>query len=146
MRTKKFIYGLLLIALLVLCIWGYRVYEEPALKNITTANTEENLKVGELITLFQHNEVEANISYVDKVIEVEGIIKDISTTNDRYTILLESEAFTKHFIMCDMSPLSVKRVNKLVIGDTVTLKGICKGYLLDVIMLNCIPINEKSKN
>lgn len=146
MQIKNFIYGLLSTALLLLCIWSYLVYEERALKNIVTAETTKNLRVEELIKLFQDNEDEANLNYVDKVIEVEGTIKDISTINDRYTILLKSELFTKHFIMCDMSPSSVKGINKLIIGDTITLKGICKGYLLDVIMLNCIPINEKSKN
>ena len=86
-----------------------------------------------------------NRTYVNKVIEVSGVIKDISLLNDRYTVFLKSETFSKNFVMCDMSPSGKIQGDQLTIGDSITLKGVCKGYLLDVIMLNCIPIDEKPK-
>ncbi|CAN0604539.1 unnamed protein product, partial [Ectocarpus sp. 12 AP-2014] len=102
-----------------------------------------NLEVDEIITLFQGNELQANATYTNKVIEVHGTIKEISFLNNRNTIILKSEKFEKNFVICDMSPISNTIIPKLTIGDTITLKGICKGYLLDVILLNCIPTNEK---
>ena len=41
-----------------------------------------------------------------------------------------------------MSPKSNDRTNEFVVGNTIVLRGVCKGYLLDVIMLNCMPTNE----
>ena len=103
------------------------------------------MDIDELIAFFQRNELQANATYVNKVIEVSGVIKDISLLNDRYTVFLKSETFSKNFVMCDMSPSGKIQGDQLTIGDSITLKGVCKGYLLDVIMLNCIPIDEKPK-
>ena len=59
--------------------------------------------------------------------------------------MLKSKTFSQSFVMCDMSPISGTKINELTKGDTIALRGVCKGYLLDVIMLNCIPIHENTK-
>ena len=102
----------------------------------------EAVDIGELITMFQDNEQLANDTYAEKILEVEGVVEEISFLNDRHTILLRGDKFEQNFILCDMA-IESKEKKRMIKGDTIKLKGICKGYLLDVIMLNCVPIDEK---
>lgn len=143
--NKKIFYTLLIIFMAVICFWGYYTLQEPALSDISISESIETLAADEIIALFQGNELQATATYTNKIIEVHGTIKEISFLNNRKTIILKSEKFKENFIICDMSPLNEKKVNSLIVGDTITLKGICKGYLLDLILLNCIPINEKQE-
>jgi hypothetical protein len=144
-RVKVGIYGLLLIAFIAGLASIYIVFTESG--NVDVSNTEDvnHVEVEEVIAMFKNDERKANAIFIEKIIEVEGEIKEISFLNDRHTIILNSKSFTQSFVMCDMSPLGNDKINKLTVGDTVVLRGVCKGYLLDVIMLNCMPINEKTK-
>lgn len=128
---------------MLVAVWGYFIVNEPAATSISETSEVTHIDTDELIAQFQNNENEANAALVEKVIEVKGVIKDISFLNNRHTILLKSKSFSKNFVMCDMSPLGNQEIGLLAIGDTITLRGVCKGYLLDVIMLNCMPVNEK---
>lgn len=140
------IYGLLIVGLLSSIVWVYKAFNRPVKTDVSMVENVRKVNTEEIISMFKSNEQEANATFIEKVIEVEGVVKDISLLNDRHTILLKSENFTQSFVMCDMSPLGNDKINKLTIGDTVVLKGVCKGFLLDVIMLNCMPINENTKN
>lgn len=141
---KKIGYKILLLGVIIIfSIWAHMVIQQPALSNVSNIDSATNLRVDELIKLFQGNELQSTATYTNQVISVHGTIKDISFLNNRNTIILESENFKKNFVICDMSPISNKVISELTIGDTISLKGICKGYLLDVILLNCIPTNEK---
>lgn len=141
---KKIGYRILLLGVtIIFSIWAYMVIQQPALSNVSNIDSATNLGVDEIIKLFQGNELQSTATYTNQVIEVHGIIKDISFLNNRNTIILKSDIFEQNFVICDMSPISNTIIQNLAIGDTITLKGVCKGYLLDVIMLNCTPINEK---
>lgn len=136
MHRKKIYIGILT---LVLASIGY------VLVQYLKAPEEEveQVDIGELITMFQDNEKLANDTYTEKIIEVEGVVEEISFLNNRHTILLRGDKFAENFILCDMAFKSKDGKERITKGDTLKLKGICKGYLLDVIMLNCVPIDEK---
>lgn len=121
------------------------MYTKPARIEVSKVENVNQVAIEDLIQGFQIDEEKANADFIEKVLEIKGVVKEISFLNDRHTILLKSKNFSQSFVMCDMSPLGNYNINELVKGDTIVLRGVCKGYLLDVIMLNCIPINEKIK-
>ena len=142
-KLKIVLYGLM--AIVFLCaVYVYYEIQKPAQVQVSTLEKATILNTDDLIGMFQSDESYANATLVEKVIEVKGVIQGISFLNNRHTILLKSKNSTKSFVMCDMSPQGLY-IENLSVGDTITLRGICKGYLLDVIMLNCVPINEKPK-
>ena len=96
-----------------------------------------------LLALFQADEPLANATYVQKTIEVQGVVKEITETNNRYSVLLQSKNDSSH-VICDMAPIKIRELKKLKAGQSVRLKGICKGFLMDVIMLNCVLVNEET--
>ncbi len=137
----KIVIGLLLIAFGV-CYLYFGVYNKPP-RDITNVKPEVEISSDKLLTLFHADESLANATYVQKTIEVQGVVKEITTLNNRYSVLLQSKNDSSH-VICDMAPSKVMDIKKLKPGQTVRLKGICKGFLMDVIMLNCILVNDKT--
>ena len=131
---------------IVLCflVYGYLQFQRPAQNDVSENEVFQSLSTAEILALFETDENSASALLVEKTIEVSGIIKEVNYVNDQHTILLRTEHFTRNFVMCDMSPLRSEDALRLKVGDTITLKGVCKGFLLDVIMLNCIPIHENT--
>lgn len=145
-RKKKIlqiIYYLPLLALVVGLIYCYNEFQKPAQKDVTELEVAAVLNTDDMIQLFKEDKQTASDALVEQVVQVQGEIKEISFINDRYTILLKSKNFTKSFVMCEMASKNLN-IENLAVGDTLKLRGICKGYLLDVIMLNCVPINENT--
>nr|WP_246615870.1 OB-fold putative lipoprotein [Aquimarina litoralis] len=96
-----------------------------------------------LVDLYSKDEDKANSHYKNKIIEVTGIVKEISFLNNRNTILLKGNT-TKSSVICDMQLNQTAILRKLKKDDVVKIKGVCKGYLKDVILLNCTFINQNT--
>ncbi|AUC16882.1 hypothetical protein BTO06_17780 [Tenacibaculum sp. SZ-18] len=88
-----------------------------------------------LMKEFSENEQLANTTYVNEVIEVFGKVKDISKLNNRLTIILETDSSAG--IICDLNLLEQEQLKQIKKNQLIHIKGICKGYLKDVILLNC---------
>nr|WP_271729736.1 hypothetical protein [Aquimarina algiphila] len=108
-------------------------------------STDTSVNSSELISLFMLNENSANSVYRNKVIEVEGIVKEVTFLNNRNTVLLHGNNKYSS-VLCDMKDDQVEEIKKLKKGQKVRIKGVCKGFLKDAIILHCIlintPINE----
>lgn len=117
--------------------------EEPN-QNSITAETEIRINSTDLLASFISDETLANKTFVEKIIEVEGIVKEVTFFNNRYTVLLQGgEEYM--CIMCDMKENQIEQIKTLTKGDTVVLKGICKGFLMDAILLNCVLLNQTNE-
>ena len=79
-----------------------------------------------------------NSNLTDKLITVEGYISEINQLNNRNTILLSTQENGAISIICDMQKTEVPLLSKLEKNQPVAIKGILKGSLKDVILLNCI--------
>lgn len=93
------------------------------------------------IEAYHHKDLAINTDLIEHVISIEGIIEDINDLNHRNTVILKGKD-SKRFVICDMQ--KSENVTLLNVGDTVTIKGILKGTLKDVILLNCIiPVHNE---
>jgi hypothetical protein len=106
---------------------AYRVYKKPDIQ----------ISSEELISSFNKNESKANTLFVGKVIETKGVIKKITYQNDEFTILLKGENEFS-YVICVMQSDQYVKVNQMILGQSIVLKGMCKGFLNDVIFFNCI--------
>jgi hypothetical protein len=52
-------------------------------------------------------------------------------------------SMTSAGIGCEFEPKAQQSVSKLKIGQQVTIKGICSGALMDVVMVDCTIVSEK---
>ena len=116
---------------------GYFMYNKPH-QNMENAKADVVLDARELFTAFEANETEANQKYLDKVVKVSGLVKEVSTDEEgNVSVTLESgsEMFG---VICQMDNLTKQEKTDFKIGEQVTLKGICTGMLMDVVLVRCV--------
>lgn len=136
LKKIKFTFFLLILFLLVGFVVKYTLFNFSE-KNIANQTAIATLNSDELINSFTLNEKKSIALYEGKIIEVRGEIKEISFINERITVILSSN--NKTFgVLCDMNPNQKEKIKKLSKNETITVKGICKGFLKDVILLDCI--------
>jgi hypothetical protein len=129
---KKIVYTLLI---LLLGFGGYIYYRvskpRPGLSNVTPA---VSIAATELYRQYQANETAADSLFIDKVIEVTGTVANIEATDS--TLSLELKGGESGGINCSIA--GGNKTNVFKSGDTVTLKGRCSGFLMDVLLTDCV--------
>ena len=134
--NNKYFFLFLTILLLV----NLYIYILPYFKsteiNLEKVSSEISLNSNELVASFITNENKSNEVYGGKIIEVTGFVKEISFLNNRNTVLLYTEN-EKSGIICDVNKNQLKKVKSLKKHQKIKVKGLCKGFLKDVILLNC---------
>ncbi len=117
---------------------------DSANKNLENETAALSLNAFDLVDNFTNNEEISNDLYAGKIIEVTGTIKEITHLNDRITVILNSNS-DRFGVICDINPNQKGKIKQLQQLQKITVKGICKGFLKDVILLNCtidLPTNE----
>lgn len=139
---KKVIYtsGIItLMVLLVIIIVSVKLYNKPH-TDVLASKPDYEVSAKDIIDDFSQNEAGANQKYLDKIIQIEGKIKDINTTDGNTVITLSSENSPKN-ILCTMEPSENKKTFGLKNGQKITIKGICTGFLFDVIIVRAVIVN-----
>lgn len=138
MRFKKYFTSIGFILLLAAsCVFLYFNYYNSTI-DISSSKAVITSKTDTLVKDFIKNENLANSKYVNKIIEIEGVLKEVSLKNNVHTLLLKS-SYKNTYIICELThqpPL--KKIPQ--VNQNIKIKGICKGFLNDVIFLNCILI------
>ena len=137
MKRKNKLFLLMLSLLLLVNGYCYIVpMFKVSNKNLEKEVAELVLNSQDLINSYTLNEEKSDSLYSGKIIEVTGFIKKITFLNNRNTIILNSnnESFG---VICDVHANEVEKLKKLKEHQKIRVKGICKGFLKDVILLNC---------
>ena len=133
MNLKKIFYLILLIAAIGSGI-GYYMYNKPV-QSLENNKAEYQISAVELLGAFETSEAEANDKFLDRIISVNGLIDKINVNEHNYqNIYLQTHSPLSQ-VICEMEK---GRNIKLKVGDKVTIKGKCTGFLMDVIMVQCI--------
>ena len=107
--------------------------------DLTSVPASKVYTVEQLISEFQSNQQ----TDTELVIAVEGIVHEINNVNDRHTILLEGDTASETYVICDMNTNQLNTTEAVKSGDSILVKGLLKGILKDVIMLNCVVIKTE---
>jgi hypothetical protein len=134
---KILIYGLVL-ALIAASV-GFYLYNKPH-QNMNRAKSDLSLSATELFTDFENDEANANTKYLDKIVEVQGIVKEISTDETGTTSVTLESGSDMFGVICQMDNLTDHKRTAFQKGEEVTLKGICTGVLMDVVLVRCIEV------
>jgi len=132
---KKLLY--ILITLLVIAVIGYFILLN--LPKASSKNKDASFKIeaADLYSEFQANEVLANKKYIGKTIEVTGTIMDLDKDKQGASVLYIDADAGINGLLCTME-MNQKATFK--VGQKVTLKGLCSGYLQDVVLNKCVLI------
>jgi len=135
---KKYIKYILLLALIGGAL-GFYMYNKPH-KSISKAKTDIELSANQLFSDFENNEVEANTKYLDKVMEVEGMVKEITKDENGMTSITLEAGSEMFGVICQMDDLSKHKRTDFEEGEKVKFKGICTGVLMDVVLVRCVEV------
>lgn len=122
---------LIILGAVLVYLWTFRKSD----LSVGSEKADFKLTANELIQSFENNEELANAAYLDKVIVVTGSVSNISEDSLTVTVYLKEEGAISG-ILCSFNK-SVVNTDKISIGKEVNVKGICSGYLLDVILNRC---------
>jgi hypothetical protein len=115
---------------------GYIMWNKPQRK----VENEKGIEVTsvQLVKDYQANEAEANKKYLDKAVQVTGVVTEIKNNQDgKSTVTLGSDdAFTGVFCTLKEKPVNVTP------ASTVIIKGICSGMLSDVRLREAVIVNK----
>ncbi|MFN3529593.1 MAG: OB-fold protein [Bacteroidia bacterium] len=128
---------LLLIALLLgLIVGAYGLYEwfRP-LAGIESLRTEYSLPASDLFDTFDTDEQAANALYLDKVIEVTGLVRELHHNGESITALVLETNDPIFGINCAFE--QTVPLKKITQGDLITIKGVCTGFISDVVLNRC---------
>lgn len=142
LRMKKII----LIGGIVALVFATAVYMYVFHKPARTAASEAaaySTDVKSLLSDFETNENAANAKYLDKVIRVSGIVASITDKETETTVYLK-EGADMSGVTCSFLKNTIDK-NKVNIGTKVFIKGICSGYLMDVVLNHCALDVEAAK-
>lgn len=130
--------GILAISLIVILLDFYKGYEDTS-----KVRTEVSFTTDEFLYQMNQSTQENLEPYIEKAIEIHGIIDKITFKKGKYSLFLKGDN-SRTLILCELQNNQNQKINSLKIGDMVAVKGILKGFLMDAILLNCIILeNEK---
>lgn len=87
-----------------------------------------------LLSEYETDEAKADIKYLDKIIEIEGIIKKVTTLDNGSAITIDT-GDDMSAITCEFE--SVAAVASLKEGARVKVRGLCTGKLMDIVLARC---------
>ena len=125
-RKLKTFLAIALIVIIGGVIVGYFMWNKP--KRDVADEKGIIISASQLVKEYQQNEAEANKKYLDKAIQVSGVVNEIKNNQEgKVTIMLGSDdAFTGVF--CTLK----EQANDIKQGAAIVIKGICSGMLTDV--------------
>jgi len=130
-KMTKIIYAIAVVAITALGGYYYVfVYSKTHHRNV---QSEKGLVIqaDSLSAAYQADEKNANALYLNKAVEVSGIIVSIDKNQEgKITLIIgRADSFSNVSVtLISTAPLSQK------IGETITIKGVCTGALSDVII------------
>ncbi len=133
----------ILLAILLLGVIGGGIgyyMSNKTLDKIATLKTEISINSANLLRAFEEDENNANKRYLDKVVEVTGVVSKIKTVDNKMSIYLDAENDLSR-VICQLESANLK-IRK---NDKITVKGICTGYLMDVVIVRAEVVEKISK-
>ncbi len=137
---KKIIWSMVLL-LFTSFGFAYYLYNKPH-RGISKETPAFILNAETLVNEFDLDENKANSKYLGKVVEVIGIIAEKSKNEKGiYNITLQGSDLAG--IGCEFEKNSHKELVILKEGQKIKIKGICAGILMDVVLVDCVVMDNK---
>jgi hypothetical protein len=137
--SKKIRYILVFLVLALIAavaVWKYTFKKSET--SVASHKTDITVDAPMLLKAFETNEDSANLRYLDKIIQVSGVVATVSHDSLGYSVYLkEKDAMSGIMCSFDEPALDTGRVKT---GSTVKIKGMCTGYLMDVVLNKCLVV------
>ena len=127
---KKIIIPIVVIALIGAAI-AYYMYNKPV-ESLNNKTADVTVTADQLLADYESDEATANGKYLGKVVQVTGKVTEVSNQEGKNKIHFETSNPISVVITELDEGNTLEGVNA---GDEATVKGLCSGYLSDVILV-----------
>lgn len=136
MQKKTFFFAGALVCLLATG-WGFYQYQKPraGTVGITPVYT---LTAAQLYAEYTKNEAAAEKKYNNQVLQVSGVVKEVQASARTTNVLLDG-GDAAGGVNCSFSESKYKQA---VVGQPITVKGRCTGFLMDVGLVDAVRIDN----
>lgn len=136
MRRPKYrkiaVAGLIFIVIAALA-WKYTFRKTET--NVSSRKAEYNLDASVLVNAFETDENAANELYLNRIISVTGTVESVSEDSIGISVYLkEPDALSGIICGFELDADDITGIDK---GEQATIKGLCTGYLMDVVFNKC---------
>lgn len=130
----KYIPVILFVALIgAFIIWRYAFRESGM--NVSSEKPDYTLTSSGLLQSFETDENAANALYLAKILLVSGTVESVSSDSLGISVYLkEGDAIAGVICSFEKESIDTALIRK---GIRVNIKGICTGYLMDVVLNRC---------
>jgi hypothetical protein len=94
------------------------------------------MSTDELVSLYEQNEDSANRKLLNQIIEVRGAVTTVGQDSTGTSIQLSSSN-PMSGVNCRFDASINEKLRRIKTGDTISVKGKCTGFLIDVNLTNC---------
>lgn len=136
MKRKKIIRYIALPLLAISAAAAIYIYMEYNRKHKDTAKLKPHFSLfaADLLAEFVGNEKVSGEKYMDKVIRVEGHIKDIIKDEKGFYTISLGDTTSMSSVRCSIDSIHTNEVVHLQKGTMLAVKGICTGYTADELL------------
>lgn len=117
---------------------GYYMYNKPV-ASLEKKKADIEATADEIIAAYESDEKAADGVYLGKVVQVTGKVSTVTEEGGTNKIQLETSN-PMAMIICEME--TGTETGDVKAGDVVIIKGMCTGYLSDVILVQSTLVNK----
>lgn len=140
-KTVQWLLWILLIGLIAAFSAIYFAFNMPR-RNLANENSVYLLSAKQLISDFRNDETIATKKYLDKAITVTGEIKSIRNLDNHSIVISLEDAMEGVSCTIDSADIATyaSKLAHYKTGSRGTFKGRCSGMLMDIQVINCVPV------
>lgn len=136
MKKKKIIQYIVLPLIVVIAAAAFYIYKEYNRTHKDTAKLKPDYSFAatDLIKEFERNEQLSNKKYWDKIIRVEGIVKDLIQDDKGFYSIVLGDTTLMSSVRCSIDSIHNSDVSSVKKGTIISIKGICSGFNADELL------------
>jgi len=127
---KKLVVPLLVLAAIFIGI-GFYMYNKPV-ESLDNKKADVTVTADQLVADYEANEQAANDKYLGKVVQVSGKVAQVTSEDGKNKVVFETANPISGVITELEEGNDAEGINA---GEEATVKGMCSGYLSDVILV-----------
>lgn len=132
---KKYIFGALAAAAaILLCVYVYINKPHRSIRNADAPLVSAD----SLFQAFVADEAAANARYLNQVVTVKGKVNSVETNTEGKMVVVLDAGDLMFGVNCTLAEPA-----QLTVGQEVSIKGICTGYLADVVITQAVIENNE---
>ncbi|NOT52007.1 MAG: hypothetical protein HOP10_12105 [Chitinophagaceae bacterium] len=136
MKRKKVIIYIIITVFILVGIAALYIYKEYTRTHTDTAllKPDYSLEATSLVKAFETDEQASNKKFWDKVIRVEGVVKDVIKDEKGFFTLALGDTSSMSSVRCSIDSVHSKEAANVQKGSLIAIKGICSGFNADELL------------